>query len=190
MHLLILNRFDEARSQAKLAQRLDPVSFAVNEGMAIIDLYTGRLEEAEAEVRNLKELYPDFDVSRLLGLVYLRRWVQGDARVLASLRNIFTVASQAPTLDGKFTKTRLAAYHDEWSEAKRGYEDLVHLSMSTYIPPVTLSLLKGAVYGWKGDLFAPAYQEHDPALVWCRYLGNTRTAGSDLPEILRKMGLQ
>src|SRR5580704_4699554 len=107
------------------------------------------------------------------------------------LSNIFTVASQAPTLDGKFTKTHLAAYHDRWPEAKRGYEDLVHLSMSTYIPPVTLSLLKGAVYGWKGDLFAPAYQEHDPALVWCGYLGNARVVGdSDLPEILRKMGLQ
>ena len=191
MHLLILKRFDEARSQAKRAQRLDPVSLAVSEGLAIVDLYAGRLDEAEVEVRNLKELHPDFDAGRILGLIYLRRWVQGDAQSHALLRNIFRVASQAPTVDGKFSKTTLATYHDEWPAAKRGYENLLHLSMSTYIPPTNLGLLKGAVYGWKGDLFATAYQEHDPSLVWCRYLGNTKSiAGSDLPEILRKMGLQ
>lgn len=190
MHLVILKRFDEARSQAKLAQRLDPVSFAVNEGLAMVDLYAGRLDEAETEVRNLKELYPDFDAGRFLALIYQRRWAQGDAQAHALLGNIFTMASRATTLDGRFTKTTLAAYHDELPEAKRGYEDLVHLSMSTYIPPATLGLLKGAVFGWKGEMFATAYKEHDPALVWCQYLGKQSIAGSDLPEILRKMGLQ
>ncbi len=191
MHLLILKRFDEALRQAKLAQRLDPVSFAVDEGMTIVDIYAGRLDEAEAEARNLKELHPEFDASRILGLIYERRWARGDAQALAPLTNIFTVASQAPTTDGRFTKTTLAAHHDEWPAAKRGYEDFVHLSMSRYIPPTTLGLLKGAVYGWKGEMFATAFKEHDPALVWCRYLGDPQgTADSDLPEILRKMGLQ
>jgi tetratricopeptide (TPR) repeat protein len=188
MHLLILKRFDEARSQAKLAQRLDPVSFAVNEGMAIVDLYAGRLDEAEVEARNLKELYPDFDVSKILRLIYLQEILRGDTQARAPFVLLSTLQAQAPTLDGRFTKATLAAYHDERPEAKRGYEALVHLSMSTYIPPTVLSLLKGAVYGWKGELFATAYREHDPALVWCRYLD--RAADSDLPEILRKMGLQ
>jgi tetratricopeptide (TPR) repeat protein len=190
MHLLILKRFDQALSQAKLAQRLDPVSFAANEAIAIVDLYVGRLDEAEEEVRNLKELYPDFDADRILGLIYQRRWAEGDAQAYALLGNIFTVASHASTLDGRFRKATQAAYHDEWPKAKRGYEDLVHLSMSTYIPPANLGLLKGAVYGWKGEMFATAYKEHDPALVWCQYLDTRSTAGSDLHEILRKMGLQ
>jgi len=191
MHLLILKRFDEARSQAKLAQRLDPVSFAVNEGMEMVDYYAGQLDEAEAEARNLKELYPDYDVSKILRLIYLGEIVRGDTQARAPFVLISTLRSQAPTVDGRFNKATLAVYHDEWSVAKRGYEDLVHLSISTYIPPATLSLLKAAVYGWKGELFATAYKEHDPALVWCRYLGNARVeAGSDLPEILRKMGLQ
>jgi tetratricopeptide (TPR) repeat protein len=191
MHLLILKRFDQARSQAKLAQRLDPVSFAVNEGMEMVDLYAGRLDEAEAEARNLKELYPDFDVSKILRLIYLGEMLRGDTQARAPFALISTLRAQAPTLDGRFIKTYLASDHQEWPEAKRGYEDVVHLSMSTYIPPTVLSLLKASVYGWKGEFFATAYKEHDPALVWCQYLGNGRnTAGSDLPEVMRKMGLQ
>jgi tetratricopeptide (TPR) repeat protein len=190
MHLLILKRFDQARSQVKLAQRLDPVSFAVNEGMAIVDLYSGRLDEAEAEARNLKELYPDFDVSKILRLIYLEEVVRGDTQARAPFVLLSTLRSQAPTVDGRLLKTTLAANHEEWPEAKRGYEDMVHLSMSTYIPPTTLSLLKSAVYGFKGELFAAAYKEHDPALVWCRYLRDADAAGSDLPEVIRKMGLQ
>jgi tetratricopeptide (TPR) repeat protein len=191
MHLVIRKRFDEARIQAKLAQRLDPVSFAVSEGLAIVDLYSGRLDEVKAEARNLKELYPDFDVGRILGLVYLEEVLRGDNQARAPLTLISTRLSQAPTLEGRFTKTSLAANHDEWPEAKRGYADLVHLSMSTYIPPTLLGLLRGAVYGFKGEVFATAYKEHDPALVWCGYLRQTGdTSGSDLPVVLRKMGLQ
>ena len=190
MHLLILKRFDEARSQAKLAQRLDPVSFAVNEGMEIVDLYAGRLDEAEAEARNLKELYPDFDVSKILRVIYLAEVLRGDNQARAPFVLISTLRSQAPTLDGRLIKTALAADNQEWPEAKRGYEDMVRLSMSTYIPPTTLSLLKGNVYGWKGELFATAYKEHDPALVWCRYTRGSAWSGSDLPEVVRKMGLQ
>jgi hypothetical protein len=62
------------------------------------------------------------------------------------------------------------------------------LSTAVYIPPTVIGMLKGAAFGYKGELFAAAYKEHDPTLVWCRYLG--RTAGSDLPEVIRKMGLQ
>jgi tetratricopeptide (TPR) repeat protein len=190
MHLLILKRFDQARGQAKLAQRLDPVSFAVNEGMEMVDLYAGRLDEAEAEARNLKELYPDFDVSKMLRLIYLGEMLRGNTQARAQFTLISTLRAQAPTVDGKFIKTYSAANYQEWPEAKRGYEDMVRLSLSTYIPPATLSLLKGNVYGWKGELFATAYKEHDPALVWCRYLGDARAAGSDLSEVIRKMGLQ
>jgi len=191
MHLLILKRFDEARNQAKLAQRLDPVSFAVSEGLAIVDLYSGRLDEAEAEARNLKELYPDFDVGKILGVIYLEEVLRGDNQARAPLTLISTLRSQAPTPDGRFIKTSLAANHDEWPEAKRGYEDLVHLSMSTYIAPTVLGLLRGAVYGFKGEVFATAYKEHDPALVWCRYLRHTgETSDSDLPVVLRKMGFE
>jgi tetratricopeptide (TPR) repeat protein len=190
MHLLILKRSDQARSQAKLAQRLDPVSLAVNEGMAIIDLYAGRLDEAEADARNLKELYPDFDVSRILRLIYLTEVVRGDTQARAPYALLSTLQAQAPTVDGRFIKTYLASDHQEWPEAKRGYEDMVRLSMSTYIPPATLSLLKASVYGWKGEFFATAYKEHDPALVWCRYLSDADASGSDLPEVVRKMGLQ
>jgi hypothetical protein len=93
-------------------------------------------------------------------------------------------------VDGRFIKTYRASDNQEWPEAKRGYEDMVRLSMSTYIPPTTLSLLKASVDGWKGEFFATAYKEHDPALVWCRYLRDADAAGSDLPEVVRKMGLQ
>jgi len=191
MHLLILKRFDEARIQAKLAQRLDPVSFAVNEGMEIVDLYAGRLDEAAAEARNLKELYPDFDVSKILRVIYLEQVRRGDNQARAPFALISTLRSQAPTVDGRLIKTALAADNRERPEAERGYEDMVHLSMSTYIPPTALSLLKGAVYGFKGELFATAYKEHDPALVWCRYLDSAGTgAGSDLHDVIGKMGLQ
>jgi hypothetical protein len=190
MHLLILKRFDQARSQAKLAQRLDPVSFAVNEGMEMVDLYAGRLDEAEAEARNLKELYPDFDVSKILRLIYLGEMLRGDTQARARFALISTLRAQAPTVDGRFIKTYRAADNQEWTEAKRGYEDMVHLSMSTYIPSTVLSMLKAAVYGYKGELFATAYKEHDPALVWCRYLRDADAGGSDLPEVIRKMGLQ
>ena len=190
MHLLILKRSDQARSQAKLAQRLDPVSFAVNEAMVIVDLNTERLDEAEAEARNLKELYPDFDVGKILRLIYLGEMLRGDTQARAPFALISTLRSQAPTVDGRFIKTYRAADNQEWTEAKRGYEDMVRLSMSTYIPPATLSLLKASVYGWKGEFFATAYKEHDPALVWCRYLRDADAAGSDLPEVIRKMGLQ
>jgi tetratricopeptide (TPR) repeat protein len=190
MHLLILERFDEARRQAKRAQRLDPVSFAVNEGMEIVDLYSGRLDEAAAEARNLKELYPDFDVSRILRVIYLEEWLRGDNQAREPFALISTLRSQAPTVDGRLIKTALAADNQEWPEAKRGYEDMVRLSMSTYIPPTSLSLLKGSVYGWKGELFATAYKEHDPALVWCRYMRGPAWSGSDLPTVVRKMGLQ
>jgi tetratricopeptide (TPR) repeat protein len=188
MHLLILKRFDQAFSQAKLAQRLDPVSFAVNEAMAIVDLNTDRLYEAEAEARNLKQLYPDYDLSGILGQVYLRKWSKGDTQARASFVLISTLWSKAPTVKGRYNETTLAVLNDQWPAAKRAYDDTLQLSTSTYIPPTVLSMLKGAVYGYKDELFASAYKEHDPALVWCVYLGGT--AGSDLPEVIRKMGLQ
>ena len=63
----------------------------------------------------------------------------------------------------------------------------VRLSLSTYIPATILSMLKDAGYGFNGQMFEVAHQEHDPSLLWCRYLEGT--AGSDLPAVIRKMGL-
>src|ERR1035441_5037526 len=113
--------------------------------MVIVDLNTERLDEAEAEARNLKELYPDFDVGKILRLIYLGEMLRGDTQARAPFALISTLLSQAPTVDGRFIKTYRASDNQEWPEAKRGYEDMVRLSMSTYIPPTTLSLLKASV---------------------------------------------
>jgi hypothetical protein len=48
-------------------------------------------------------------------------------------------------------------------------------------------MLKGAVYGYKGEMFEVAYKQHDPSLLWLRYLEGT--GDSDLPAVLRKIGL-
>src|SRR5208282_4995741 len=106
----------------------------------MVDLYPGRLDEAAGEARNLKELYPDFDVSKILRMIYLEEVHRGDTQAREPFVLISTLRSQGPTVDGRLIKTALAADNQEWPGAKRGYEDVVHLSMSTYIPPATLSL--------------------------------------------------
>ena len=71
LHLPVLGRLEEAVSEAKKAQELDPLSLIINENVGDILFLARRYDEAERQLRKTLELDPNFRVAhRTLGNVY------------------------------------------------------------------------------------------------------------------------
>ena len=187
MHWLILKRFDQARERVKAAQRLDPVSFAINEAVEIVDLYSGHVDEAKADARNLQQLYPHADLSNMMRAIVVEELHHQQIPQPARFARFSTIVSQPSIRPASFDRPHLESLKDQWEDGPRRYQQIVRASASAYFPPAIVAMLKGAVYGFKGRMFESAYQQHDPSLLWLRYLEGT--GESDLAPILHKIGI-
>ena len=63
LHLPIMGRLDEAVSEAKKAQELDPLSLIINENVGDVLFLARRYDEAEQQLRKTLELDPNFFVA-------------------------------------------------------------------------------------------------------------------------------
>jgi serine/threonine-protein kinase len=66
LFLMILGRGDEALREVERARQLDPLSIIINSAVGIVNLYTGKLDQAEKEVRKALEMNPDFPPARIV----------------------------------------------------------------------------------------------------------------------------
>jgi tetratricopeptide (TPR) repeat protein len=77
---LVRGRFDEAMSEIRLAQQLDPLSPIITYGVALTHLMKGELDEAIEAAKNIQEIDPNFlGPHYVLGAAYRRQGRYGEA---------------------------------------------------------------------------------------------------------------
>jgi serine/threonine protein kinase/Tfp pilus assembly protein PilF len=93
--LLVRNRFNEARAQAELAEKADPVSAAVATGLGRIYFWSGHYREAIEQFQDVLSMHPQFMEAHLS----LASAMAATGNLDAATRQISYVLSQSDTLD-------------------------------------------------------------------------------------------
>jgi serine/threonine protein kinase/tetratricopeptide (TPR) repeat protein len=93
--LSVRSRFDEAREQAKLAEKADPVSAAVATGLGRIYYWSGHYEEAIGQFESVLSMHPQFTEAHLSLASALAAAGNSDA----AARHISYVLTQSDALD-------------------------------------------------------------------------------------------
>ena len=144
MALAVLGRFDEALSEIRTANRLDPLSPVISSGVGRIFHLARRFDEALEQFRRTRELLPQFaGVYWDQSVAYLRKGMFPEA--IAS-------AEKYQELSGDPSRAfqALGAIYAEMGEEEKAREhlaQLVELSKSRYVPSVYLA----HVYSRLGD---------------------------------------
>jgi TolB-like protein/Tfp pilus assembly protein PilF len=142
MYLLHLGQGDEALREIRLAQRLDPLSIAVNSDVGRVLYNTRSYDEAVTQWRNILELDPTSADARLyLGLTYLEKGMFEEARV--EFEHWAEIRREAPT--ALLAYTHAAAGNR--AEAQRLLEGLLAEAQQRRVPPAGIAL----IYGQLGD---------------------------------------
>jgi serine/threonine-protein kinase len=93
--LCVRNRFDEAREQAKLAEKADPVSAAVGTGLGRIYYWSGHYQQAIEQFEKVLSMHPQFPEVHLSLASALEAAGNSDA----SARQISYVLTESDTLN-------------------------------------------------------------------------------------------
>ena len=144
MALAVLGRFDEALSEIRTANRLDPLSPVIGSGVGRILHLARRFDEALEQCMRTRELLPSFaGVYWDQSMTYLRKGMFAEA--IASAEKYQELSSDPSR--GFQALGVIRAEMGEEKKARAYLAQLVELSKSRYIPSVYLA----HVYARLGD---------------------------------------
>jgi len=166
LFLAAMGRFDEALAHERRAQKLDPLSVAVTGTAAWVLNYSGRLEDAEREVRIALRMEPTFEIGHL----YLGRIYQAQGRLdsaLAQYAATGRLRNWIPTIAGY---GYVYALQGRRQEARAVLERMDSISQGEYVTSYAMALVHAAL-GQTDSAFAwldRGFQERTHWLVWLR----------------------
>ena len=159
-----LRRFDEARQQIAIAIRLDPISAAAVANLGYLDLFEGKVEEAERQFRRALELDPDIHWAHSgLWVIYGRAGREKEQ--IAELRGWLVGLGQNELL-AELDAQPAGASHREVASAVGRLAEKISREKRMSIG-LGVAILAGA-----GELdlaeswLERAYEARDPELVW------------------------
>ena len=163
-YLAFMGQFDNAISETKKAQELDPVSLVKLTGLAQVLLMARRYDEALGECRRALEMDPNLGFAHwLLGLTYIYKGSYEPA--ILALQKSIPLSGDSP--DESASLAHAYALSGRRAEARKILEELKQQAKSKYISPGTIA----DVYGALGDkdqafaLFDKAYEERDNMVI-------------------------
>jgi TolB-like protein/DNA-binding winged helix-turn-helix (wHTH) protein/Tfp pilus assembly protein PilF len=151
LYLAMMKRFDEAMSEMKHAQELDPLSLIVNTNIGWIHYMARRYDEAIATYQKTLEMDPTFPAAHnKLGWAYQQKKMFKEAS--AEFQKVFALTGNEITRHTLFGP--LYAVSGKPGEAMKSIAALKELSKQKYIPPHSVALI---YIGLK---------EKDQAFIW------------------------
>ncbi|MFT3791842.1 MAG: tetratricopeptide repeat protein [Rudaea sp.] len=177
-YLIAAGRADEAMNEIRTAQRLDPLSLAINTDVGFQHYYAGRYAEAVAQLRSVLAMKNDFGLAHL----WLARALLELGRLdesLAATRSAEAVAPEWPVLIAARGYTLGVMGRND--EARGVREEMERLSARRFVTAYGMGLVYAGL-GEKDQAFArldEAFAERSHWLVWLRLDPRWKTLRGD-----------
>ncbi len=188
LHLMAMERFDEASAQIKLAQELEPLSLSINVSMGLPFYWSRQYDQAIEYFRKTIEVDHTFSLAHvLLGQAYLHQGLHEEAiselqtaRQFDNTPQVQAMLGYAYTVAGKT------------SEAEQILGELETLSARRYVSPYLRALIyaglddKAQAFKWLDR----AYEERNEWLVWLKVDPKLDSLRADprFADLLRRVG--
>ena len=190
-YLAAVGRADQAISEAKRAQELDPTSLIVNATVAYVYYNTRRYDEAIEQCRKALMLDPNFFASRrYLSLTLAQKGAYEEA--LAEAQKAMSAVRGSAVVKAEYASTLALA--GKRAEAEKIIEELKQISSERYLSPYHIATIYSCLgdtdeaFEWlkkavdeQGDFLN--YAKADPKLT--NLYGDPRYG-----ELMRRIGLQ
>jgi serine/threonine protein kinase/tetratricopeptide (TPR) repeat protein len=186
LFLVALGRLNEAITEAKQAQEIDPLSLIVNENLGDVLRLAKRYDEAIEQLRKTLDLDPGFGVAHgTLARTYLNRGML-DKAVAEALKAM--PLELVPALKEAYMKSGIRGLFEKWLELA------VEMSRHTYVSPYDIGGLY-AILGKKNDAFAwleKACTDRSILFTYIRADASFESLRSDprYTALLKKVGLE
>ena len=134
--LTLQGRFQEAMREIRWAQQLDPMSLIINANAGYTLYFARDYEKAIRELEKVKELDPNFPLTyQILGYIYGQ---QGNAaKSVEMLSKAVDLASDNLAFEADLAWAYALAGEKE--KAKQMLDQLLRISINTYVPPFHLA---------------------------------------------------
>jgi TolB-like protein/Tfp pilus assembly protein PilF len=191
IYLLVMERFDEAFTEAKITRQLSPLSADVHFNVGAVLYASGQNEEAIEHFRNTMAMDARFPLTYfVLGLTFRRKGRIDEA--IAAFKQALTVAGPRPLWSGFLGQ--MYALAGETEGAVEILHELRAVSKHAYVPPVAFA----AVYAGLGKIddafhwLEKAADERDGMLIYLKIASVFDSLRSDrrFSEMLDRVGLQ
>jgi serine/threonine protein kinase/Tfp pilus assembly protein PilF len=183
-------RFDEAVTEAKLAQQLDPLSLIINKNLAGVLASARRYDQAIEQFKKTLELDPNFTVARWeLGRAYAGKGMYQEA--ITELQKVIEQAGRRSGYLVDLGWTYATAGRNE--EAQKIRDELLERSKREHIAAAHLAIIYAGM-GEKDQAFAwleKAYAERSFHLISLKTDRRFDSLRSDprFVEMLRRVGI-
>jgi TolB-like protein/Flp pilus assembly protein TadD len=191
IYLLVLERFDEAFTEAKIARQLSPLSPTMHFVLGLLLYASGQNEEAIEQLRETVAMDAKFRLSYVvLGLTFGRKGRFDEA--IVEFNQALTIAGTRPLWSGFLGQVYAAAGKTE--DAVEILHELRAISARRYVPPVAFAFVYAGL-GKIDDAFhwlEKAVDERDGLLIYLKVGSAFDNLRSDrrFPAILARVGLQ
>jgi serine/threonine protein kinase len=187
--LMVLGRLEEALTQLKRAQALDPLSPTINAAMERDVFYQRQYDRAIEQMRKSVELEPNFWSAHFgLGLAYTEKKMYADA--IKELQAATTISGNSPTPLAMLGYAY--AVSGKRDRARQVMTQLNELAKHRHVSPYDLAVIyvglgdKNQAFKWLDK----AYEEHDPSLALLKiapWLDSLRS-DSRFSALIRRVG--
>jgi serine/threonine-protein kinase len=191
IYLLVLERFDEAFTEAKIARQLGPLSPEMHFILGLLLYASCQNEEAIEHLRDTVAMYANFPLSHIvLGLTFGRKGRFEEA--IAEFKQALTIAGARPLWSGYLGQ--VCALAGKTEEAVEILHELRAASKDGYVPPVAFAFVYAGL-GKIDDAFhwlEKAADERDGLLIYLKVGSAFDNLRSDrrFSGILTRVGLQ
>jgi serine/threonine protein kinase/tetratricopeptide (TPR) repeat protein len=166
LHLMAMERFDEASAQIKLAQELEPLSLSINVSMGLPFYWSRQYDQAIEYFRKTIEMDHTFSLAHvLLGQAYLQQGLHEEAIIELQTAREFDNTPQVQAMLGYAYSVA-----GKTSDAEEILGELGTLSARRYVSPYLRALIYTGL-GDKAQAFKwldRAYEERNEWLVWLK----------------------
>ncbi|MBI1803429.1 MAG: protein kinase [Ignavibacteria bacterium] len=186
-----MGRFDQALSEIKKAQELDPLSLAINTGLGHVLYLSRHYDQAIEQYRRTLEMDPNFLQARLwFGRPYLQKKMYKEA--ISELQAAVQLSGNSTIACAMLGHAYAAAGNKK--EALKMLDELTKRSEHQYVPSYWIGMIYIG-FGDKDKAFAwldKAYDERSAWLAWLKVEPRFDTLRSDqrFTTLLKKMGLE
>jgi TolB-like protein/Flp pilus assembly protein TadD len=191
IYLLVLGRFDEAFTEAKIARQLSPLSPDMHFVLGLLLYASSQNEEAIEQLRETVAMDARFPLSYVvLGLTFGRKGRFEEA--IDEFKQALTIAGARPLWSGFLGQVYAAA--GKTADAVEVLHELRAVAARRYVPPVAFAFVYAGL-GKIDDAFhwlEKAVDERDGLLIYLKVGSAFDNLRSDrrFPAILARVGLQ
>ncbi len=160
-YLVALGRFDEAISEAKRAQELEPLSFIASSHLGWIYYLSGQNDRAIEQCKKILDLDPNFfPARRYLGLAYEQKRMYPEA--IAEFQKGVKLTG-SPLMLALLGHAYAAS--GRTAEARQVLNDLEQLQSRRYVSPYTVAAIYAAL-GGQDEAFKWLEKAYDERDIW------------------------